>query len=68
MKTDEGWTTRMKRGTTASPQTYHHPNAVRPDDGRTLWGLECFKQIFAEHWARFNTPIRVTKRRTMMAW
>src|SRR3989442_15604749 len=31
----------MKRGTTAAPSTYHPPNSVQPDDGTTLWGLEC---------------------------
>src|SRR5712691_1112807 len=31
----------MKRGTTASPSTYHPPNSVQPDDDTTLWGLEC---------------------------
>src|SRR5918996_5654267 len=36
----EGWTKRVNRGKTASPQTYHLPNSVRPDDGTTLSGLE----------------------------
>jgi hypothetical protein len=41
MKADVGWTKRVKRGTTAAPQTYHHPNSVQPDDDTPLWELEC---------------------------
>ena len=39
VKADEGWTERVKRGKTAALQTCQYPNSVRPDDGRTLWGL-----------------------------
>src|SRR6266581_5110986 len=40
VKTDAGWTKRVNRGKTASPQPYQHPNSVQRDDGTTLWGLE----------------------------
>ena len=40
VKADEGWTVRVKRGTTAAPQPYDHSNSVRRDGGRILAGLE----------------------------
>jgi hypothetical protein len=40
VQADEGWTERMKRGTTASPQQDQPLYAVRPDAGTTLGGLE----------------------------
>jgi hypothetical protein len=42
-QTEEGWTQRGKRGTTASSQTSSHPNSVHLDDATTLWGLECLQ-------------------------
>src|SRR4030095_10609487 len=43
VQADEGWTKRGNRGTTASPQTDHHPNSVPPDDDTTLGRLECLQ-------------------------
>src|SRR5881397_1241745 len=43
VQTEEGWTKRGKRGTTASSQTSSHPNSVHLDDATTLWGLECLQ-------------------------
>ncbi len=44
----------MKRGKTASPQTSHHPNSVRPDDATPSGDWSVFKQIFADHWDAFQ--------------
>src|SRR5216683_3545374 len=40
---DEGWTTRLKRGTTAALSQSYPPHSVRPDDCSTLAGLECLQ-------------------------
>ena len=37
---EEGWTERMRRGTTVAPPTCDALNAVRPDDGSPRAGLE----------------------------
>ena len=43
VKAHEGWTERVKRAKTASPQTRQYPNSVRPHDGSALTGLERFQ-------------------------
>ena len=53
MKTDVGWTERMRHDKTASPQTDHF-NSVRPHAGITARDRNVFKQIFAEHWDGFT--------------
>ena len=55
MKTDEGWTKRVKRGTTASPSQSYHPHSVRPDDGSTLAGLECLQADLCRALGRVST-------------
>src|SRR5207245_8279951 len=45
----------MKRGTTAAPSTYHPPNSVQPDDGTTLWGLECLPADLCRALGRVST-------------
>src|SRR5215475_5154248 len=41
VKTDEGWTRRLKRGTTAAPPPAYPPNSVPSAAGSPLAGLEC---------------------------
>ena len=36
IQTDEGWTKRVNRGTTAVPSQSYPPHSVQPDDGSTL--------------------------------
>ena len=43
---DEGWTTRLKHGTTSSPQPSDSPDSVQSDDATTRWGLECLQTDF----------------------
>jgi hypothetical protein len=49
VKTDEGWTRRMKRGETASPQQYRHPKSVRPGDDTTQQGPPRWADLPAHH-------------------
>src|SRR5216683_5109478 len=55
MKAVVGWTKRVKRGTTAAPQTSHPPNSVQPDDDTTLWGLECLSADLCRPLGRVST-------------
>src|SRR4029453_9126081 len=55
VKTDEGWTKRMKRGKTAAPQTDHHLTSVPPDDGTTLAGRECLQANLCRSLERVST-------------
>ena len=53
MKTDVGWTERMRHDKTASPQTDYF-NSVRSHACSTLADWNVFKQIVAEHWDGFT--------------
>src|SRR4029453_10062152 len=55
VKTDEGWTKRMKRGKTAAPQSDHHLTSVPPDDGTTLAGRECLQANLCRSLERVST-------------
>src|SRR5712691_8189025 len=55
VKTDEGWTTRVNRGTTAAPSQTYLPNSVRPDDCSTLAGLECLQADLCGSLGRVST-------------
>src|SRR5712671_5358765 len=55
VQADAGWTKRMKRGTTAAPQTYYHPNSVQPDAGTALAGLERLQADLCRSLGRVHT-------------
>ena len=55
MTTDEGWTKRVKHGTTAAPQTSDPPQLGAPSmlaAPSRDWSV--FQQIFADHWDAFQ--------------
>ena len=68
MTAEEAWTARRRRGTTTAPQESEDPLSVDADAGRSSRDFSVFKQIFADHRAPFNVPIRAIRRPTTITW
>src|SRR5712691_5620580 len=66
-KADKGWTKRMRRGTTAAPQTCDSLNSVRPHACSTLAGLERLQADFCRALGRVH-PRPSTRPDVVLRW